>query len=81
VLKALIQRHLKFTNSQVARRILLNWDKEKVNFKKVFPREYKRALAESAAIKKAEEQQEKMLKESGESHGLGEQVVELRGDG
>lgn len=34
-LKSLVQRHLKFTGSEVARRILLNWDKERVNFKKV----------------------------------------------
>jgi hypothetical protein len=34
-LKSLIQRHLKFTGSQVARHILLNWDKERVKFVKV----------------------------------------------
>jgi glutamate synthase domain-containing protein 3 len=34
-LKSLIQRHLKFTGSQVARQILLNWDKERVKFVKV----------------------------------------------
>jgi len=54
VLKSMIQRHLKFTGSDVARRILINWDKEKVHFKKVFPREYRRALAESDALAKAE---------------------------
>jgi glutamate synthase domain-containing protein 3 len=34
-LKSLVQRHLKFTGSQVARHILLNWDKERVKFVKV----------------------------------------------
>lgn len=34
-LKSLIQRHLKFTGSETARRILLNWDKERPLFKKV----------------------------------------------
>ena len=71
----MIQRHLKFTNSQVARRILLNWEKEKVNFKKVFPHEYKRALGEVAAIKKAEEEQEKLLKMSGEGQRDGRSTI------
>lgn len=34
-LKSLIQRHLKFTGSQVARKILLNWEKERPKFVKV----------------------------------------------
>lgn len=34
-LKSLIQQHLKFTGSQRARTILLNWDKERMKFKKV----------------------------------------------
>jgi glutamate synthase (NADPH/NADH) len=34
-LKSLIQRHLKFTGSETARRILLGWDKERKHFKKV----------------------------------------------
>ena len=41
VLKSLIQRHIKFTGSDVARSILLNWERERVKFKKVFPSEYK----------------------------------------
>ncbi len=40
-LKSMIQRHLKFTGSDVARRILLGWDKSRAHFKKVFPREYR----------------------------------------
>eukprot|EP00879_Flechtneria_rotunda_P003043 GHRR01003263.1.p1 GENE.GHRR01003263.1~~GHRR01003263.1.p1 ORF type:complete len:2008 (+),score=728.67 GHRR01003263.1:1512-7535(+) len=65
VLKGLVQRHLKFTGSEVARRILLNWEKERPNFKKVFPHEYQRALAEAAAIKKAEEEQKAAIKAAG----------------
>lgn len=34
-LKSLIQRHLKFTGSDVARRILLSWDRARSAFKKV----------------------------------------------
>ena len=41
VLKSLIQRHIKFTGSDVARGILLNWDRSRPKFKKVFPAEYK----------------------------------------
>jgi hypothetical protein len=41
-LKSLIQRHLKFTGSEVARRILLSWDRSRPHFRKVFPHEYKR---------------------------------------
>ena len=41
ILKSLIQRHIKFTGSDVARSILLNWEREKTKFKKVFPAEYK----------------------------------------
>ena len=41
ILKSLIQRHIKFTGSDVARGILLNWERERTKFKKVFPSEYK----------------------------------------
>lgn len=43
---SLIQRHLKYTGSAVARAILNNWDAAKANFVKVFPHEYARALKE-----------------------------------
>ena len=42
VLKSLIQRHLKFTGSEVARRLLLNWEYHRPMFKKVFPMEYRK---------------------------------------
>ncbi|KAF6263375.1 hypothetical protein COO60DRAFT_459133 [Scenedesmus sp. NREL 46B-D3] len=64
-LKSLIQRHLKFTGSEIARRILLGWDKERVHFKKVFPHEYRRAMEEAAAVTKAEEEQKDAIKAAG----------------
>jgi glutamate synthase (NADPH/NADH) large chain len=45
-LKALIQRHKSFTGSNVAERILADWDAYLPKFKKVMPVEYRRALAE-----------------------------------
>jgi glutamate synthase (NADPH/NADH) large chain len=47
-LKALIARHLLFTGSDRARRILENWPKFLPRFVKVLPLEYKRALADMA---------------------------------
>ncbi len=41
VLKSLVQRHIKFTGSDVARNILLNWERTRPKFKKVYPAEYK----------------------------------------
>ena len=43
---SLIQRHLKYTKSAVARAILNDWQNAKQDFVKVFPHEYARALAE-----------------------------------
>ena len=43
---SLIQRHLKYTKSAVARAILNDWQTAKQSFVKVFPHEYARALAE-----------------------------------
>lgn len=64
-LKGLIQNHLKYTRSEVARRILLNWEKSKSNFVKVFPKEYRRALAEAETIKKAEAAEVAMMEAAG----------------
>jgi len=47
-IKALIQRHLLFTGSDRARRILENWAAYLPRFVKVMPIEYKRALGEMA---------------------------------
>ncbi|QJR13144.1 Ferredoxin-dependent glutamate synthase 1 [Usitatibacter rugosus] len=48
MLKGLIQRHLLFTGSDRARRVLENWALYQPKFVKVMPTEYRRALAEMA---------------------------------
>jgi glutamate synthase (NADPH/NADH) large chain len=49
LLKGLIEAHLGYTGSEVARRILDDWDNARDKFVKVFPDEYRRALGELAA--------------------------------
>ena len=49
VLRDQIDRHLGYTASSVALRILDDWDAYRGKFVKVFPNEYKRALTEMAA--------------------------------
>jgi len=44
LVKSLIQRHLEFTGSPRAARLLAGWDTQLPKFIKVFPQEYKRAL-------------------------------------
>jgi glutamate synthase (NADPH) large chain len=46
LLKDLIEKHLRYTGSTVASRILEHWDEYRAKFVKVFPNEYKRALTE-----------------------------------
>jgi glutamate synthase domain-containing protein 3 len=48
-LKSLIQKHVDLTASAVGKKILDNWNATQPKFVKVFPKEYKRALAEKAA--------------------------------
>jgi glutamate synthase (NADPH/NADH) large chain/glutamate synthase (ferredoxin) len=48
-LRGLIQEHLERTGSEVARRILDDWDEMSSKFVKVFPVDYKRVLAELEA--------------------------------
>jgi len=47
-LKGLVQRHLLYTGSERARRILENWAAYLPKFVKVMPVEYRRALGEMA---------------------------------
>ena len=47
--KRLIDNHARYTNSKRAADILANWAQYRPRFVKVFPREYRRALAELAA--------------------------------
>ena len=48
-LKGLIERHLHYTNSAVARQCLADWDNVLPRFVKVMPVDYQRALAEMQA--------------------------------
>jgi glutamate synthase (NADPH/NADH) large chain len=43
-LKELIEKHLEYTNSELAKDILNNWNETKKDFIKVFPADYKKAL-------------------------------------
>ena len=43
--EAMIRRHLEYTGSEVAKRILARWDRAVARFVKVMPKDYKRALA------------------------------------
>jgi glutamate synthase (NADPH/NADH) large chain len=61
-LKALIQRHLLFTGSERARRVLENWATYLPKFVKVMPLEYRRALAEMVQ-EQARREQPAMLPE------------------
>ncbi len=54
-LKAMLNDHLRYTGSRRARELLDNWDTARAKFVKVFPNEYKRALAELNAAKVARE--------------------------
>jgi glutamate synthase (NADPH/NADH) large chain len=57
LLKGLVERHFQFTGSTRAKALLENWDASRRQFVKVFPTEYKRALGEIAAKKKAGSEQ------------------------
>jgi len=49
ILQRLIEKHLAYTGSEQAQRILDDWDALRAKFVKVFPHEYRRALGELAA--------------------------------
>ena len=51
VLRELLEKHASNTGSKRARDVLDNWAQYRTKFVKVFPREYKRALAELAAAR------------------------------
>jgi glutamate synthase domain-containing protein 3 len=53
-LKDLVAEHAARTGSQVAQRILDDWDEAAQRFVKVMPRDFKRALAERAAREQTE---------------------------
>ena len=51
--KRLIENHQKYTNSKRAAEVLAAWSQYRARFVKVFPKEYRRALAELAHKKVA----------------------------
>ena len=53
ILRSLINRHVHYTGSTLGRRILDNWEDYLPKFVKVIPVEYRRALAEMEAEKRA----------------------------
>jgi len=56
----MLQKHIDYTDSHVAQRLLRNWDVLSQYFVKVMPREYKAALEKKKAQKKALEEQVKV---------------------
>jgi len=52
ILRDLVERHAKLTNSRRAREILEKWAEYRARFVKVFPKEYRRALGELAEAKR-----------------------------
>ena len=57
-LKGLIERHLKYTGSRKAERILADWDEHLPYFIKVFPMEYRRVLGQMMREDEATERAE-----------------------
>jgi glutamate synthase domain-containing protein 3 len=55
VLKELIEKHFKYTQSSVAKGILDNWSQALGQFVKVYPRDYRRVLEEAELIKNTAE--------------------------
>jgi len=51
--KRLIENHARYTNSKRASQVLEKWSEYRARFVKIFPKEYRRALAEMAGQKRA----------------------------
>jgi glutamate synthase domain-containing protein 3 len=60
-LKAMIEKHLKYTGSVKAKEILDNWESELPRFVKVFPMEYRRILGQ---MMKEDEEIERVVEQS-----------------
>ncbi|HNI74706.1 MAG TPA: glutamate synthase-related protein, partial [Accumulibacter sp.] len=54
LLKGLIEKHYRYTDSRQARRLLDDWHNARARFVKIMPHEYRRALKELAAQKQLE---------------------------
>lgn len=57
----LLGKHVKYTGSPLAKRILDNWSGNIKNFVKVYPHEYKKAIEEAAKVQEIKEEEEKLL--------------------
>jgi glutamate synthase domain-containing protein 3 len=53
ILKGLIEKHFRLTGSQIARSVLDQWDRSRGHFVKVFPHEYRKALAAKAPARQS----------------------------
>jgi len=53
LLRGMIERHFQFTGSMLAKALLESWDSSRRQFVKVFPVDYKRALAEMGVKQRA----------------------------
>jgi len=51
IISHMLENHLSYTNSKLAKALLSKWKKEKYNFIKVMPKEYKIALEKIAQEK------------------------------
>lgn len=47
LVRSLLQQHVRYTNSSLARSLLANWETTRTDFVKVFPHEFRAALAEA----------------------------------
>jgi glutamate synthase domain-containing protein 3 len=67
LVRGLIERHLEYTGSQVAKRMLSEWPGIAAQFIKVMPTDYKRAIAQQLDAAKQEVQ-------AAQSHGNGKKA-------
>ena len=68
-LKGMIEKHLKYTASTVAKHILERWDKVLPQFVKIYPRDFRRVVEETEKAREAE-----MAKKAAEAHEIGSEV-------
>ena len=54
LIKKLVQNHVNYTSSKLAKELILNWETESNNFVKIMPTEYKLALEKMAKEKELE---------------------------
>jgi glutamate synthase domain-containing protein 3 len=66
--RQLLRRHVRYTNSGRAVRLLADWQEESLRFVKVIPRDYKRVLAAEARAR-AENREPAFSELVGASHG------------